>query len=150
MFPPASLLSPACAPREFDFYTASIEDLLDFEIPIDFVVGRTGLIHGVCPSLPPLPPHPLLPLFHSFLSSSFLLAQGKQKLKDSSHHGSTSTSPPAHHHQHPRPPLKKPPRGTIPSILPRMPGRGWEIIWCRPRTRSIPVRHRRRRGAGWR
>jgi histone-arginine methyltransferase CARM1 len=47
MFPPTSLLSPACAPREFDFYTASIDELLDFEIPVDFVVARTGLIHGV-------------------------------------------------------------------------------------------------------
>lgn len=47
MFPPASLLSGPCAPRTFDFYTASIDELLDFEIPVDFVVGRTGLIHGV-------------------------------------------------------------------------------------------------------
>ncbi|WWC87917.1 uncharacterized protein L201_002817 [Kwoniella dendrophila CBS 6074] len=47
MFPPTSLVSTACAPKSFDFYTCTKEDLLEFSIPIDFVVHRTALIHGL-------------------------------------------------------------------------------------------------------
>lgn len=47
MFPPTSLLSTACTPKSFDFYTCSPHDLLEFTIPIDFIVSRTSLVHGL-------------------------------------------------------------------------------------------------------
>ncbi|OCF57897.1 histone-arginine methyltransferase CARM1 [Kwoniella mangroviensis CBS 10435] len=47
MFPPSSLVSTACTPKSFDFYTCTKEDLLEFTIPVDFVVHRTALIHGL-------------------------------------------------------------------------------------------------------
>ncbi|WVR03796.1 hypothetical protein IAU60_000791 [Kwoniella sp. DSM 27419] len=47
MFPPTSLVSSACAPKSFDFYTCTKEDLLEFSIPVDFVAHRTALIHGL-------------------------------------------------------------------------------------------------------
>lgn len=47
MFPPTSLISTACAPKSFDFYTCSNADLLEFTIPIDFIVSRTSLVHGL-------------------------------------------------------------------------------------------------------
>ncbi|KAE8539645.1 hypothetical protein D1P53_003579 [Cryptococcus gattii VGV] len=47
MFPPTSLISTACAPKSFDFYTCSNDDLLEFTIPIDFIVSRTSLVHGL-------------------------------------------------------------------------------------------------------
>lgn len=50
MFPPTSLLSAPCSPKSFDFYTCAKDDLLEFSVPIDYVVSRTALIHGVRPS----------------------------------------------------------------------------------------------------
>ncbi|WVW80173.1 hypothetical protein I302_102150 [Kwoniella bestiolae CBS 10118] len=47
MFPPSSLVSTACPPKSFDFYTCTKEDLLEFTIPVDFIVHRTALIHGL-------------------------------------------------------------------------------------------------------
>lgn len=47
MFPPTSLISTACAPKSFDFYTCANDDLLEFTIPIDFIVSRTSLVHGL-------------------------------------------------------------------------------------------------------
>jgi histone-arginine methyltransferase CARM1 len=47
MFPPTSLLSAPCSPKSFDFYTCSMQDLLEFSVPIEFVVARTALLHGV-------------------------------------------------------------------------------------------------------
>lgn len=47
MFPPTSLISTACAPKSFDFYTCSNDDLLEFTIPIEFIVSRTSLVHGL-------------------------------------------------------------------------------------------------------
>ena len=47
MFPPNSLLSAACAPKSFDFHTVTKSQLEEFSIPIQFVVHRTALIHGV-------------------------------------------------------------------------------------------------------
>nr|XP_031862897.1 uncharacterized protein CI109_001371 [Kwoniella shandongensis]KAA5529969.1 hypothetical protein CI109_001371 [Kwoniella shandongensis] len=47
MFPPTSLVSTACPPRSFDFYTCTKEELLEFTIPVDFVVQRTALVHGL-------------------------------------------------------------------------------------------------------
>ncbi|RXK35882.1 histone-arginine methyltransferase CARM1 [Tremella mesenterica] len=47
MFPPNSLLSIPCPPETFDFYTCKISDLLKFSTPLDFVVTRTALIHGL-------------------------------------------------------------------------------------------------------
>ncbi|CAD6579793.1 MAG: hypothetical protein TREMPRED_002570 [Tremellales sp. Tagirdzhanova-0007] len=47
MFPPTSLLAPPCPPKSFDFYTCKMEDLYDFFVPIDLVVTRTALIHGL-------------------------------------------------------------------------------------------------------
>ncbi|WVO20221.1 uncharacterized protein IAS62_001514 [Cryptococcus decagattii] len=47
MFPPTSLVSTACAPKSFDFYTCSPHDLHEFTISIDFIVSRTSLVHGL-------------------------------------------------------------------------------------------------------
>lgn len=47
MFPPTSLISTPCPPKSFDFYTCSNDDLLEFTIPIDFIVSRTSLVHGL-------------------------------------------------------------------------------------------------------
>ncbi|GFZ42528.1 hypothetical protein JCM24511_00244 [Saitozyma sp. JCM 24511] len=47
MFPPTSLLSAPCSPKSFDFYTCAKDDLLEFSVPIDYVVSRTALIHGL-------------------------------------------------------------------------------------------------------
>ncbi|WVQ93458.1 hypothetical protein IAU59_000532 [Kwoniella sp. CBS 9459] len=47
MFPPSSLISTACPPKSFDFYTCTKDDLLEFSIAVDFVVHRTALIHGL-------------------------------------------------------------------------------------------------------
>ncbi|KAK8861606.1 hypothetical protein IAR55_002429 [Kwoniella newhampshirensis] len=47
MFPPTSLVSSACPPKSFDFYKCTKEDLLEFTIPVDFVVHRTALVHGL-------------------------------------------------------------------------------------------------------
>ncbi|KAK4690036.1 type I protein arginine methyltransferase, partial [Tremellales sp. Uapishka_1] len=47
MFPPSSLISTPCPPKSFDFYTCTKEDLLEFTVPIDFVVARTSLLSGL-------------------------------------------------------------------------------------------------------
>lgn len=47
MFPPSCLLSAFCPPRSFDFHTVNKADLEEFNVPIEFVVSRTALIHGV-------------------------------------------------------------------------------------------------------
>ena len=47
MFPPSSLLATPCPPKTFNFYTCSNESLLEFSVPIDFVVTRTALINGL-------------------------------------------------------------------------------------------------------
>nr|ODN89259.1 histone-arginine methyltransferase CARM1 [Cryptococcus depauperatus CBS 7855] len=47
MFPPNTLVSTPCASKTFDFYTCKREDLLEFSIPMDFVVYRTSLVHGL-------------------------------------------------------------------------------------------------------
>lgn len=35
------------APKTFDFYTCKLNDLLEFEIPIDFIAARTAVMHGL-------------------------------------------------------------------------------------------------------
>ncbi|WVQ78781.1 hypothetical protein IAT38_000872 [Cryptococcus sp. DSM 104549] len=47
MFPPNSLIATPCAPKSFDFYTCTKEELLEFSIPVDFVAQRTSLVHGL-------------------------------------------------------------------------------------------------------
>ena len=47
MFPPSCLLSAFGAPKSFDFHTVTKGDLEEFSVPIEFVVTRTALIHGV-------------------------------------------------------------------------------------------------------
>ncbi|ORY22514.1 S-adenosyl-L-methionine-dependent methyltransferase [Naematelia encephala] len=47
MFPPTSLLAAPCAPKSFDFHTCKKEDIVNFSVPIEFVVSRTALIHGL-------------------------------------------------------------------------------------------------------
>nr|ADE10057.1 AdoMet-MTases [Tremella fuciformis] len=68
MFPPSSLIATPCPPKTFNFYTCSTESLLEFSVPIDFVVTRTALINGLASwfdldffpnpnSDPPIPPN---------------------------------------------------------------------------------------------
>lgn len=40
-------MSAPMAPKTFDFYTCKLDDLLDFEIPIEFVASRTAVMHGL-------------------------------------------------------------------------------------------------------
>ncbi|KAL7419551.1 hypothetical protein Q5752_005462 [Cryptotrichosporon argae] len=47
MFPPASLLAAACAPKTFDFYRCANDDLLEFSVPVDFIANRTSVMHGL-------------------------------------------------------------------------------------------------------
>ncbi|EJT48358.1 protein-arginine N-methyltransferase [Trichosporon asahii var. asahii CBS 2479] len=47
IFPPTSLMSAPMAPKTFDFYTCKLDDLLDFEIPIEFIASRTAVMHGL-------------------------------------------------------------------------------------------------------
>ncbi|ODN76527.1 hypothetical protein L202_05194 [Cryptococcus amylolentus CBS 6039] len=48
MFPPTSLVSTPLPPQQsFDFHTVTTDDLLAFTTPIDFVVSRTCLVHGL-------------------------------------------------------------------------------------------------------
>ncbi len=47
MFPPTSLVGPASAPKSFDFHTCTKDDLVDFIMPIEHIVTRTAVIHGV-------------------------------------------------------------------------------------------------------
>lgn len=46
-FHPSLLLSSSRAHKLFDFRTCSVDDLKEFEIPFDFEVGRTGVMHGI-------------------------------------------------------------------------------------------------------
>lgn len=40
-------MAPASQPANFDFYTCTIDDLLDFSVAIDFVAQRTAIMHGL-------------------------------------------------------------------------------------------------------
>lgn len=80
MFPPNSLLDVPCPPKSFDFHTVTKRDLEEFTVPIQFVVQRTALIHGVsfahsyhilssltcqCPFQSLLPLSPYLPILRT-------------------------------------------------------------------------------------
>jgi histone-arginine methyltransferase CARM1 len=47
---PACLVAPEIAPRNFDFYSLSVEELQDFTSELDWYMPKTCLVHGVSES----------------------------------------------------------------------------------------------------